>query len=189
MDPLGNGDADEAGPDERVRPGPAPLAWIEKTGVDVSALAIIVLGVIITVSVLGRTFFGKMIPDDIVISGELMVTLVALPWAYVTADRGHVAVEVFTDWMSRGAQVWLELLAVIVGLVMVAPLTWATGVALWQAWDFGSYFDGVLYLPEWPGRLTFFIGFALMLVRLLFILVGDVGRLRRGPDGHDEVYF
>lgn len=156
---------------------PAFLVWLENVGVVVSSIAIVILAGVITISVVGRTFFGSMIPDDLVISGELMVTLVALPWAYITAERGHIAVELFTNWTSERARIRLDILAAVVGLAMIGPLTWATGIALWQAIDYGSYFDGEFYLPEWPGRSMFFLGFLMMLIRLLLILVTDITRL------------
>ena len=177
---------------DRALPGPALLTWLEKIGLSLSAVAIVLLGLLVTVSVLGRLVSGQMIPDDIVISGELMVTLVALPWAYITADRGHISVEVFTNWISSRGHAWLDILAGIVALVMVVPLTWATGQVFLHAAEFGSYFDGDLYLPEWPGRLTFFIGFAMMTLRFLIQLGQDTRRLWRGEvdpaRGHDEFF-
>jgi TRAP-type C4-dicarboxylate transport system permease small subunit len=152
---------------------PAFLVWLEKAGVIVSSIAIAILGAMIIISVTGRTFFASMIPDDLVFSGELMVTLVALPWAYITAERGHITVELFTNWVSERGRIRLDILATVVGLLMIGPLTWATGIALWQAIDYGSYFDGDLYLPEWPGRLMFFLGFLMTVIRLVLMLVSD----------------
>ena len=156
---------------------PAFLVWLENAGVVVSSITIVILAGVITTSVVGRTFFGSMIPDDLVISGELMVTLVALPWAYITAERGHIAVELFTNWVSDRARIKLDILAAVVGLAMIGPLTWATGIALWQAIDYGSYFDGEFFLPEWPGRSMFFLRFFMMLIRLFLILAEDIARL------------
>tara|TARA_R110002094_G_scaffold209327_3_gene179755 strand:- start:418 stop:975 length:558 start_codon:yes stop_codon:yes gene_type:complete len=156
---------------------PAILVWLEKLGLWLSCAGIAVLGSMIIVTVVARYFVGSIIPDDLIIAGELMVTLVALPWAFVTADRGHIAVELFTNWATGRARILLDMFAALVGLVMVVPLTYATWMDLVTAIEYGSYFDGDLYLPEWPGRTMFFIGFALMLVRMLLVLITDLLRL------------
>jgi len=160
-------------PDLR-RIDPAILVWLEKAGLIVSCAAIAVLGLMIIVSVTARYFVGSIIPDELIFAGELMVTLVALPWAFVTADRGHIAVELFTNWVTGRGRIYLDVFATLIGLAMVVPLTWATAIDLITAIDYGSYFDGDLYLPEWPGRLMFFIGFVLMLVRMILLLIGDI---------------
>lgn len=160
-------------PDLR-RVDPAILVWLEKAGLIISCVAIAILGVMITVSVTARYFVGSIIPDELIFAGELMVTLVALPWAFVTADRGHIAVELFTNWVKGRGRLYLDIFATLIGLAMVVPLTWATGIDLVTAIKFESYFDGDLYLPEWPGRLMFFIGFILMLIRMFLLLISDV---------------
>jgi len=179
---------DEAAPDKGY-PGPAPLAFVEKLFLRIASICVVILGTVILVKIIGRVFRFPAVPDDIVISGELMVILVALPWAYVTADRGHVSVEVFTDWMSPRAHRILAVFGGIVGLMMIAPLAWATGTAFVTAFNFGSYFDGELYLPQWPGRLAFFVGFALMLVRLVVLIVTDFRGVARKIRHYEDESF
>lgn len=167
----------KSGLDRATLPGPRFLSAIEKLGLDISAVAIVVLALLVTASISGRLFFGSAIPDDIVIAGELMVTLVALPWAIVTAARGHIAVEVFTTKVRGRGNIFLDILTTVAALVMLVPLTLAVGKALMTSINFGAYFDGDLYLPQWPGRLVFFVGYALMLVRFAFLLKDDSLRL------------
>jgi len=166
-----------AGLDRENLPGPRFLSVIEKAGLDLSVIAIVVLALLVTVSIAGRLILGSAIPDDIIIAGELMVALVALPWAIVTADRGHIAVEVFTTRVKGSGNIWLDILSTFAALVMMVPLTLAVGSALMTSIDYGSYFDGDLYLPQWPGRLMFFLGYALMLARFAFLLRDDACRL------------
>ncbi|MBT3788815.1 MAG: TRAP transporter small permease [Alphaproteobacteria bacterium] len=155
------------------KPGPRFLAKLEQAGRDISSLLILVLGIVVVSSAAARLVPILEIPDHYVITGELMVTLVALPWAFVTADRGHISVEVFTGWVSPRTSSYLYAFAALVALIMVLPLTWAAGLVFYEAYDYGNYFDGALYLPEWPGRLTFFVGFALMSLRMVLLLVSD----------------
>jgi len=178
----------KAGLDRANLPGPRFLSSIEKFGLDVSALAIVILALMVTASIAGRLFFGTSVPDDIVIAGELMVALVALPWAIVTADRGHIAVEVFTTRVTGRGNIFLNILSTIAALVMLVPLTLAVGRALMISIDFGSYFDGELYLPQWPGRLMFFLGYALMLVRFAVLVKDDSWQLFKYDSTNSKTY-
>ncbi len=174
------------------QPGPKAVSWLERIGLDIASIVIVLLGILVTASVIGRVVWGVTIPDDIVIAGEFMVTLVALPWAFVTADRGHISVEIFTNWVPPTGRAFLDIVAGLVALIMVIPLTWATGVVFFEAWEFGNYFDGDLYLPEWPGRLAFFVGFAFMSLRFFLWLVKDgvsIGRRDFSDSHHHDEFF
>jgi len=159
---------------------PSLLARIENAAVTFSAAAVLLLCVLVTLAVIGRISLWFKIPDHIIFSGELMVTLVALPWALVARQHGHVAVEVFTKRAGPPFRLVLAVLAAAVGVAMILPLGFAAYESFVRVVEKGSYFDGDLFWPEWPGRLMFAIGFALLAVRLLVSLVRAVRRLLQG---------
>ena len=174
MDPLKE---TQSGP---PRSGPVWLAKVENAAVAVSAVAVLLLCGLVTASVLGRTTLLFKVPDHIIFSGEFMVALVALPWAAVAREKGHIAVEVFTNRARPSMRLVLVILASLIGIAMIAPLGFSAYETLMRSITRGSYYDGDLFWPEWPGRLVFTLGFLLLAVRLVVELWRALRRLGRG---------
>ncbi|MEZ5649903.1 MAG: TRAP transporter small permease subunit [Burkholderiaceae bacterium] len=147
---------------------------LESLGLWASALAVVVLGSLVIVSIAGRVLIGRIVPDDNILVGDLMVAIVALSWAVVIATRGNIAVEVFTNWVGPRARHLLDAFGSLIGLAMVLPLTWASWLMLGNALTRGTYHDGLLHVPQWPGRLLFFYAFLMMSCRLVLLIVDDL---------------
>jgi|GEM_PF-529977 len=177
MDEITN-QTDGSGPEETS--GPKFLSKMEDIAVGLSALAVLALCVLVTTSVMGRAFSLFIVPDHIIFSGELMVLLVALPWAAVARSHGHIAVEVFTNRLRASQRLWLAGLSALVGTAMILPLTFAAYQTFARSVERGSYFDGDLFWPEWPGRAMFALGFALLAIRLLYELTRVIRRIGQG---------
>lgn len=162
---------------------------VEKLLLDLGALAIIVFCIYICAGIILRSLFASQVPDEVVIVGELMVAALILPLGFVAADRGFIAVELLTNRMPPIVQRWLNVLAVSVGLLATLPITYAAFHAAETALTSGNYFFGLLSLPEWPGRLAFFCGYVVFVVRLLDLLIHDLlvgfGVLPFETDAHD----
>ncbi|ETX29594.1 TRAP transporter small permease [Roseivivax isoporae] len=156
------------------------LLRLERLLLDLAVLAVIGLGGLITATVLLRTLFNSGVPDAIVIVAELMVAAIVLPAAAVTANRAHIAVEVVTNRLPPRAQDGLIVFGTCFGLIALAPLIYAGWREAASALADGGYFFGELNLPRWPGRVIFLFGVSLCWLRLLVMLVRDVGHLRRG---------
>lgn len=174
MDPMNtNGVAPQKGhsPYRRLR---GILGHAEKLLLDLGSVAIIVFCIYICTGIILRTFFASQVPDEVVIVGELMVAALILPLGYVAADRGFIAVELLTNMMPEGIQKWLNVLAVSVGLLATMPIAFAAYHAAHTALTSGNYFFGLLSLPEWPGRVAFFCGYLIFVLRLLDLLIHDL---------------
>jgi TRAP-type C4-dicarboxylate transport system permease small subunit len=156
------------------------LDWIDRAVVLVAMVALVAMMLLTTVSVTGRYFFSRPIPDDLVLSEFLMIFVVFLPLSAVQAKREHVFVTIFTDWMTNRAKVVMETFGVIVGLVAFTIVGWASFHEVYGSWQAGSYVDGPLELPEWPPRFALFFGVALFTVRLLVDAIRSVISLRQG---------
>ena len=153
---------------------------IDRVAVAIAAVALVVMMMLTTVSVIGRYFFNAPIPDDLVISEMLMVLVVFLPFSAVQAQRGHVAVTIFTDWMSNTGKVVLETIGVVVGLGIFTVVTWAVWTDFLLTWEVKAYVEGLLELPEYPARFVAFFGLALFAVRLLIDVVASIHGLAKG---------
>jgi len=150
------------------------LGKLESLLLALGAFAIIGFCAYITLGIILRTFFASQIPDEVVIVGELMVAALVLPLAYVAADKGFIAVEILTSRFGKRAQSWLNMLAATVGLVAAVPITYAAYLAAHEALESGNYFFGILELPEWPGRLVFFIGYTVLMLRLVDLCIHEL---------------
>ncbi|MGO1501512.1 MAG: TRAP transporter small permease [Marinobacter sp.] len=147
------------------------LAGLENILLYIAVFCIFVLGAIILTSVTLRELGYSGVSDEVVIVGELMIGALILPLAYVAADRGFIAVEVLTNRFGPRVQVVLNILSAVIGLCAVSPIAYAAYVSMVDAISSGSYFFGLLELPKWPGRIAFFIGYGIFLIRLIDLTI------------------
>ncbi|MCX7560623.1 TRAP transporter small permease subunit [Sulfitobacter sp. F26204] len=146
-----------------------------------SATSVAILGALAVFSISLRMLTGRAIPDDNIMIGDLVVAIVALSWATVTATQGNIVVEVFTNWVGERGQAMLRLLASLVGMMMIFPLCWASWTMAKHSIIIMTYYDGLLHWPQWPSRTTFFVAFLLMSIRLVFLAATDAVLAIRGP--------
>lgn len=158
----------------------AILNALDRLLVVLSAIALMTLMMLITVSVFGRYFANTPVPDDLVLSEVLLVFVGFLPLAQVQANREHIFVSVFTDWMSNAAKVVFEMIGQIIGVVFFALVAAAVYTDFYAAWDSGAYYLGEFEVPEWPGKLVVVIGVGLFALRLALDTILDLWGLFTG---------
>lgn len=156
------------------------LQRLERLLVDLSAISILGLGLLITLTVVMRALFNSSVPDTTVIVAELMVAAVVLPLASATAQRAHIAVEFVANRLPQRVSDGLIVFGSVCGLLALAPLIWAGWREVSHAVQAGSYFFGDLQLPKWPGRVVFLVGVSFCWLRLLVMVVQDIRTLRAG---------
>jgi len=156
------------GPVERA------LQVIEVLALGVSIVATVALMVLICVSVIGRYFFAAPIPDDVVIAENLMPLIVAFPFAFVAARRGHIEVEIFTSWLPRRALHVLGIFAHVLGLAIFGAIAWSLWKIVLRDIGSGQYYEGMLEIPVWPAKAIFIAALVLFCVRLLVMIADDV---------------
>jgi len=157
------------------------VGCVEQVFLKFSMLTIVILLALICISVLGRTFFNWPIPDDVVLAENLMPVIVALPFAYATARRGHIEVEVFTSWLPQQFLKPLSAFAHLLALLIFSAILWCVWIGVLKDLDSGQYYEGELALPVWPAKLVFVIALALFCLRLLMNLCEDLG-LKKAPE-------
>lgn len=169
MDPL---TLDEASDDNKE-------TWLERVLLFSAMGGILLLCVIVTLTVISRTIYKPIIPDDVLIVREIMVAAILLPLAAVTAHRSHIAVTVFTEGLSAYFKSALNALGHLIGILFVSQLFYA-GLRLFVgAWVSGEYFDGDIYIPMWIGYATFVCALGAFLARLIVMFVVDVRSCRQ----------
>jgi TRAP-type C4-dicarboxylate transport system permease small subunit len=147
-------------------------------------LSIAFAAALIFVSVLGRTFLGQSVPDDVVIAENLMPLIVTLPLAYVAARRGHIEVEVFTNFLPWRGRLALRIFGSLVGLTLFGLIAWSAFNVALSDYERGRFYEGVLRIPQWPAKAFFVVGLGLLSLRLMVNTAQDMGALVRGraPD-------
>lgn len=162
------------------------LVPLEKILLALGAVAVILLGVLITSNVIARTVFNSFIPDSVIMVRELMVAAILLPLAAATAQRAHVSVAFLSDRFNPRFKSWLIVLGSLVGMIALAPLIYKGAQELIKVIERGSFFSGDLDLPKWPGYLFFVLGLGAAWLRLLELLVRDIRTILAGGTVSDE---
>ena len=152
---------------------PSALQMMEGALVALSAVCILGICALITMTVATRWFFAWSVPDYVTIVQELMIASVTLPLAHVAADRSHITVEVFTNMMPVRVQPALNLLSSFIGFLVLIPIVYGGYADLTGVIEDEAYFFGDLELPEFPGRTAFFVGYVAFALRLAVLLVAD----------------
>lgn len=155
------------------------LGWIEALLLQFAAVAMIVITGIVCYGILARSFHWPSLPDDILIVRQLMLMAIAAALGFATAERAHIAIDIFYNALSAPLRKACNLLAFAMGLVAFLPLTyWAWG-EFTSAFANGDYMYGKLKLPVWPGEGMFFLGLLVMMLRIVTLLFQDA--MRQGP--------
>ncbi|TAK51562.1 MAG: TRAP transporter small permease [Gammaproteobacteria bacterium] len=136
-----------------------------------AALAIAVLCAIVTLTVVSRWFDWLLIPDEVLLVRELMVAVILLPLAAVTARRLHIAVTLFTGRIAGRCRRQLARLGGAVGLLFVGLLLWAGIRNLAGAVATGEYHDGEMQLPVFVAQAVYVLGLGACCLRLVVQLV------------------
>jgi TRAP-type C4-dicarboxylate transport system permease small subunit len=149
------------------------LHVLETAAIGLAMLAIAGAALLIFVSVLGRTFLGTSIPDDVILAENLMPGIVALPLAYVAARRGHIEVEVFTNFLPQRGRMALRLFGSLLGLVLFGMIAWSAFNVTLSDFERGRFYEGLLQLPQWPAKALFVLGLTLLSLRLALNAIQD----------------
>ncbi|MEQ6204361.1 TRAP transporter small permease [Sulfitobacter sp. HNIBRBA2951] len=162
------------------------LVPLEKILLALGALAVILLGVLITSNVIARAAFNSFIPDSVIMVRELMVAAIVLPLAAATAQRAHVSVAFLSDRFNPRFRSWLIVAGALFGMLAFAPLIYKGVLELIKVIERGSFFSGDLDLPKWPGHLFFVLGLSAAWLRLAELFVRDLRSVLRGDTVSDE---
>jgi len=148
--------------------------WLERWCVSLAMIALVILCILVTVSVVSRWFGFSFIPDYVLLVRELMLFVILFPIAAVTAQRGHIAVTFFTERVSSRNVKVLNIVAHSVGFFFAGMLLWSASKLFTSALYSKEYYDGDIYLPMWIGYSIFTFGLALFFFRLFFVLIEDI---------------
>lgn len=155
------------------------------TGIASIIVALMMLHV--SADVFARTVFNHpLIGTTEIVSAYYMVGLAFLPIAWISRQRGHIIVELFTAHLPRRKLKALDAFAGILTLIYVSLFVWKlleTAIEkthIREAWEAATGFVEV-----WPSRWIVPASFAFMAIYVLIRTVGDA-RAALAPDAPDD---
>jgi len=140
-------------------------------GASLSSLLIIALVILITVEIVGRSFFdySTMLADEY--SGYFYLALVFLGLAYTFDEGGHIRISIITSRLSRRGQRWADILAATLTLGILL-------FALYYSWNFmveskemEMLSEGVSETPLYLTQIPMVVGLALFALSVLAFLI------------------
>ncbi|MCA0869269.1 TRAP transporter small permease [Seohaeicola saemankumensis] len=140
----------------------------------VAAVAIVALCILITANIVAREVIKTGVPDIIIIVQELMIPAILFPLAAATAARGHIAIDVISNFFPAPLRRWIAVLAALIGLVVVTVLLMAGWMEFWKTLHSNAHYGGTFQWPKWPGRALFVLAIAMFELRLLHVLWVDL---------------
>jgi TRAP-type C4-dicarboxylate transport system permease small subunit len=150
------------------------LDRIERTLAMLAGGILLLMGLLVTASVLAREQLGVTLPDDILIVGLSMVAVVSLPLAHVQRDRGQIAVTVITDRLPSAVGAIGRIAGNLIGMVLFGSIGFLTVQSVPEAFAENHYYDGQLLIPVWPVKAVFGAGMGLFALRLALCALADV---------------
>lgn len=148
----------------------------------VSEIAIIVMMFHISAELLVRWIFRHGLDAVPEISAFYYMTAITFfAMAYVTRGDGHIAAQLFTDFLSVRARSMLEGAILVFLSLFMAVLTWQFTVEALSMMAIGEVHQAAtIDVPKWPGRWFLAIGSALMSI---YALSAGLRKLIAGTDG------
>lgn len=145
-----------------------------------ATFAIIAIGLIENTNIFLR-YFGTGVSDSVIWIEMLMVAAIAFSLSYAQRRDAHISVDILYNYLPVRTQSALQVLTLLVGLLVSAAVAYWGWGEFWSALIGGNFYAGLLDLPEWPPKLAFFVGFALLFLRFAIQLIeygrtGDTGQ-------------
>ncbi len=89
-----------------------------------------------------------------------------------TFRRGDfVRVALLLERLSERRARQFEIVALLIGTVFVAFLTWAAALFVYESWDFGDMANGLIPIPLWIPQASFVLGTVLLLAAIVEELI------------------
>jgi TRAP-type C4-dicarboxylate transport system permease small subunit len=136
----------------------------------VSAAAIIILMLLVTVNVIGRYFFNSPITGAPEIACLLMIIVVFPALAWVALEGKHVRVDFIMDRFSPVVQAITDGIMLIISLGIYAIISWRSFLAAMKSTDVSS----LLSIPQAPFYWVMTVGWALFSISIVALIIKNI---------------
>jgi TRAP-type C4-dicarboxylate transport system permease small subunit len=126
-----------------------------------------------------RSFFNSPLEGAFEITEFMMAGVVFLGLAYMQREKGHLAIEIFTERMPPWARHGVRVFGYLVALLLFSAIAYETSQLAYRAWEIDDYTMGATRLPLWPVKSAIAFGSILFCIRLVVDMVCDLAALAK----------
>lgn len=147
------------------------VTWLARTLATVGGVALVVITVITVVSITGRAFvkqgFGP-IPGDfeLVEAGVGFAIFAFLPWCQL--NRGHATVDLFTNFLSDGANRFIDVVSEVVMSAVIILIAWRLWLGMNDKMRYGET-TFILQFPVWWAFAACMVAAAIAVLVSLYV--------------------
>ena len=142
------------------------LTRIEQVSITISAVAIFALMATAVFQVFARYAFNAPIRGYVDYVEQASAIIAFLAVGYAEHPGPHIRMEYIRQHLSGRAKRLLESFGILIGLLVVGALIYATWFNFLRAWQLGdSSMD--IQLPIWPSKLIIPVAFVFLWLRML----------------------
>ena len=130
--------------------------------------------------IVGTQVLNVPVPGPRELTESTMVLIVFGALAYAQIRRAHIRVEIAYLAVGPRAKAGMDVITDLAAIIFFSLLLWQACLEAQYSLKIGEATSGLIRFPLWPARITLALGTALVILRLLFDLVVDLGRIRTG---------
>ncbi|MGM7669217.1 TRAP transporter small permease [Microbacterium sp. A93] len=142
----------------------------------IASIGVLLLMIATVVDVSMRTLAGHGVPGVIEITEVLLVVTVFLAMMSSGRDGQHIRVTLLTDRLPEAAARLVRSIGLVLSLMIVGWLTWATIDKAIVSLRTAEYRFGLINVPIWPARVAIPIGLVCLAIVLIFLLTAELSK-------------
>lgn len=159
------------------------LKQISQWAVWIAGLALLLSAIMVTIDVFSRKFFNVTMSGSDEISGYVFAASTTWAYSYCLLNRSNVRIDVLYNFLPVPARAVLDVVGVALLLYYMSFLMRKAFNVFWTSWTGNSTSTTTLLTPLWIPQLFWFLGLALFVVTLSFVLLYTLVALIRRDTG------
>lgn len=156
------------------------LKTVANWAVWIAGSALLFCAFMVTIDVLFRKFFSITMSGSDEVSGYVFAAGTTWAYSYCLLNRSNVRIDVLYNFLPIRIRAILDVVGIALLLVYMGYLTRKSFDVFWTSWTGNSISNTTLLTPLWIPQLAWFLGLALFVFTLVFMLVYTSVALLRG---------
>ena len=130
--------------------------------------------------IVGTQVLSVPVPGPRELTESTMVLIVFGALAYAQVRRAHIRVELVYIRMGPRVQAAMDVFTDLCAILFFSLMMWQGYHEAVYSMDIGEATVGLIRFPLWPARIMLVVGCGLLVLRLVFDLFTDIGRIKTG---------
>jgi len=153
-----------------------------------SGSATLLITLVITIDVGGRSLFSAPLHSSTEVSELLLVALVFFGLAAAQQNRQNYAIDILSRHLPMATQRVLESVGYLFSMGVIGLLAWLSTRQAISAYDRGEAGFGIISFPIWPGRFVLAFGLWMLVLQFIFDFIRQItGQPRAAPTADELV--